>query len=546
MTDLRSFLKESGYLDSPSQRLLWKVITPSFRNHLRLLGLLILLGALPCSLLLSSLSRLHDSDKVVLFLFYFFTAALFLILIDVFQALLLKVPVIANFAARGWVNGLPVALTGCYFLGGLYLLDDIAILKTPGAQALLWLAVALSAFMLALPPRLMIISRLYWHGFRPPTYRRTGWITLLALFATVGLKLGSNLLQPSVPLVPAAPQGKVVVLGFDIPPNDQEAYAAIWPSWNELQVSGETGTITDFWAGLGTGTSKQFHKASLFHMRSPLFMGILTSKDPTQRLPLRILKVLGLVRAEVGGGRYRKYAWEILDDYGIKTAALGYWHSFPAASQNGIVVSERWQPDRNEAPYVSGLATTYPSSGLRFSGNRALRRLVAMENQLWSQLRQEIAEGVYPFSVAYFPLGDNLERLPDTVRIQYHQQLMAYRQKMLTDFLGNLGDDVAVGIVIASGKTWDRQAPMSARLIYNAKWQQQISPNISHSLQFTPTILNFFGLPADYLMYTTAYSKPVIFPEKHIDYGEPQRNFAPNQHQDNRYYQELKALGYIQ
>jgi hypothetical protein len=46
------------------------------------------------------------------------------------------------------------------------------------------------------------------------------------------------------------------------------------------------------------------------------------------------------------------------------------------------------------------------------------------------------------------------------------------------------------------------------------------------------------------MMYKSIEPSPK--PHVMVDYGEPYRGTTDNDQQDTRYYQELKALGYIQ
>jgi len=274
-------------------------------------------------------------------------------------------------------------------------------------------------------------------------------------------------------------------------------------------------------------------------------MGQLSASDPTQILPFLLLKTLGLTQPEIGGGRFRKYFWEILDSYGLKTYALNYWHTFPATSENGGVLSERWHPGLTAPPYMSGLQLDQPVERLHIKGSGTFRGLIERENQAWFQLCQQIAAQNFDLTVAYFPLSDNLSHLNPETRMLFQTEIVRFRSQMLADFLARIGDDVAVGIIIASGKTTNAGQIPSARLFSNSTWRQRLTTTMTDQRQLAPTILNFYGLPADYLMYATAYPNAPLS-QGLIDYGEPSRKLTPNLQQDTRYYQELKALGYIQ
>lgn len=529
----------------------WRGATPTTRSHLRLLSTLTLVGALPAALLLSLLSRLTGSDSLILFLFYFLLFSICFVLLDLVLGAALKVPIIQRQAVKGqWINLLPAILSGVFFSLGILALDRTLLHKGTTMRVLTIVAIMATSFLLAMPARYLVITRLYWHGVRPPTYRAYRMLTLSVVALVLSVQLVGKAFQGSAPSIQAQAKAAVVLLAFDIPEKHDEAYAEVFPDWERQSYTSEATSITDFWAGFGTGTGARVHGASLWTIHSPLFLRKLNRNDPTQVLPIALLEVLNLTQPVAGGGRYRKYFWEILDDCGLATYSWSFWHSFPAKSQNGGVLTERWEPAYRATPYLVGM-TPLPGTGIpqwtatlpgggRGARYKPLKNMAAREEQSWKLLNQQAGTLNFHTAVAYFPLSDNLERLPENGSA--HETLATYRQGQLSRLLEVFGEDVAIGIVIASGK--DSKDGVKAQLLTNPAWRNRIAPSFTSYLQVAPTILNYFGIPADKMMYEpspTAHSPNL----NRVDYGEPEHILEATDHRDTRYYQDLRALGYI-
>lgn len=539
--DLRSFLKDAGYLDSPAERLIWAGATPSLRGYLRLLGKLALLGGLPLGLLAASQSGLVGSDNLILCVLYVLLVSLALLVLDGVFAILLRVGKLERLVTSPlWLYGIPALTTALLFGTGLQLFGHASELA---AQLLLWAMLLLVAALLAALPRFLWINRLYWHGLRPPTHRTTGWL-MLAACATAGLfHLVTEKPDTGPPqLTPLAKPG-LLLLGFDLPEEQFTTYQSALPDWQAMPLASEAGSVTDFWAGLGTGTSTAAHRASIVFYRSPLFKGELSAADPALRLPLALLEPLGLTEPLAGNGRYRKYVWEILADYGLESYALGHWFTFPAHCQNGGILSERWLPGLADPPYQCGLDQQVPTHRLGLGLSGAARTLEDRENQIWAQLTQRIAARSFACATGYFPLADNLERVPPAQREALHARIAAFRGQQIQTLLASLDPHAPVGIVLASGKALGRDRKVL--FLCNPSWRMNVTSALDSQLRLAPTILNYFGLPADYMMYKST-DAPSPKPLVTVDYGEPYRGETGNDQLDTRYYQELKSLGYIQ
>ncbi len=540
--DLRSFLKDAGYLDSPAERLIWNGASPSLRGYLRLLCKLALLGGLPLGVLAASQSSLRRSDNIILCALYTLIVALFLVCLDGVFAILLRIGKLERSASSAlWVYGLPVLATALLFGSGLQLFGAAS--GALAAQLLLIATLLLVAGLLATLPRFLWINRLYWYGLRPPNHRAT-WGLMLAASASAALfHFVTEKPDSGMPILTPKPRPGLVLLGFDIPEEQFATYLAALPDWTPVPLRAEPGSVTDFWAGIGTGTPNAAHRASLLFYRSPLFKGELSAADPSLRLPLTLLRSLGLTEPLAGNGRYRKYAWEILQDYGLECYALGYWFSFPAHCQTGGILSERWLPGRDGPPFQCGLEKRFPQQRLDLGLTGAARALEDRENQIWAQLAQPIAARPFALASAYFPLSDNLETIPPERRDQLHTQIATFRGQRFAALSQLFAQPLPVGIVLASGKSLGKDRKVL--FLGNPSWRQNVTPIPETQLALAPTILNYFGLPADYLMYKRS-DAPSPKPLVAVDYGEPYRPEASNDQLDTRYYQELKALGYIQ
>ena len=541
--DIYRMLRDSGYLASPADRYLWKNATPTFRHHLRQLMLLGLFTAIPMGALFSSLTLLGGWDRLVLFLFYLLTVLLGLALSDlVIGWLVLRKSLEPWWGKTRFLTLLPMIIAALIlFLLGQWLQPLIS-LRPVWAQALLWPALAITAWIAAKSCHLLIISRLYWHGIKPPPRHAYPWLMALVL-ASVGLYHVNKHFRRSPEISPPQFHAPMLILTLDVPDPWFSQYLTALPSWPRQAVKVESSDITNFWTEWGTGAPAEKHQTSLVVFDIPLFRRALNGRDPLQAFPLKVASVLGLAKPQTGGGRYRKYFWEILDSHGARAYAYSFWHSYPASSQNGGVLSERWTPQQEGPPYQVGLAIGEPPPGFTLPGDHEWQSTLDRERQSWLQLGQRVAAADFDLCVAYFPLSDQLDSLPQDEAPTHQASLLAYRLEQIEALFSGLPADARVGILIASGKN-DDGMPIDAVLISN--WLDEVAHPLTSHLQFAPTVLHLLGLPPDRMMAESRYKLPLDFPEQRVDYGEPERNQTPNSKTDQHYYEELKSLGYVQ
>jgi len=407
-----AFFRESGYLASPASRFLCAGASPTLRSHLRLFLLLWAGAALPLAGLMAGLTHLTGHDRLLLFAFYALTLLVPFLLFDLAAGGLVRIRALAWLWKRTWpVNGLPVALGILFFIGcGLYLKDTILERRTL-PQLMIWLALGLCCRLAASSCHLLVVSRLYWHGLQPPRFRHFPLLATLAGAAILAFYLLRLLPYPAPALTPLV-RPPTLLLAFDVAEPYFDSFQEVLPAWERQSLTVAESDITSFWTGLMTGTNKNHHKASLLKFQSPLFRRNLDRRDPTQRLPLWLFQAFSRARPLAESGRYRKFLWEILDDYGLRTFSYAFWHTFPASSQNGGVLTERWSPDCDNAPYISGFSSLPARDGFPLFGPVELHPTIQRENQTWTQLLNRAGRDDFDLNVAYFPFSDSLTFLP--------------------------------------------------------------------------------------------------------------------------------------
>ena len=357
MKDAFEFLKELGYLDSPANRFFWKNATPTLRNHLRQFCMVSPLAALPISMFAAGLTTLTGTDRLWLFLFYFVLVSLCFLMADLLTGLLVRMRLLRTFWAESRLPNiipLPVSVVFLLISGGLFL--DAIMVKPLFSRLLIWTALGLSSWIAAWSVRLLLTSRLCWQGIRPPEYRPYRPLMALTAAAIIGFYFHQSRARVSPPVRALEKVPPMLVLNLDVPQHLFDAYADLFPAWPRQHLQVEESDITHFWTSFGTGAPVRGHQASLLTWQTPLFAANLSDQDPTALLALRLFQGIGMAEPLAEGERSRKYFWEILDEYDLRTYSFSFWHSFPASSQNGGVLSERWTEQRLGAPYLSGLS----------------------------------------------------------------------------------------------------------------------------------------------------------------------------------------------
>ena len=542
--DPHQFLKESGYLNSPTSRYFWRNTSPSFRDHVRQLLFMSSLCAFSFSLCLTLVTLLRGVDRLWILVFYFIIFGLGFLLLDLAMVLVIRFKFLRSFWSDNPIlNGVPVFC--CLFLIGVFgLLLKTAIASKPSEiQAVIWVLLALSSWLSGQCLHILWLERMYWHGVHLPVFR-----PLNALLVFTGVALVSFLVfsgsrgQPETLSVKSTVV-PVVLLAFDAPePVAKEMEARLpWPS---KLLQADEPDLPTFWASLGSGTSPDHHRASLVQFRTPVFGDRLNLQDPVQRLPLKVFQWIGWAEPLTSFARYRKYFWEILDEYRVRVFSFSYWYSHPAVSRHGGVVSERWTREYDFPPYISGISSAQTDDALSGIDSNSLGPTVQRENQAWAQLLDKAETGDFDLMIAYFPLSDLLQGLEPSQSQVHQERLINFRERKLETLFGHLPEEARVGIFIASGGKAVGEKGIKFRLISN--WQEAFGDDFGNHLQVAPSMLNYFGLPMGRFMAQPVPRLSLDFPDKKIDYGEPKRHWNANQKLDSRYYQELKSLGYIQ
>lgn len=542
--DIHRLLKDSGYLDSPTHRFFWKNASPTLRHHLRQVLFLALISVLPIALISATLTLLKGWDRLTLFFFHFLFLSIAFGVMDLVIGVLVRVNALEPFWTENrLLNWLPVPASAIFLLISGHFLGGAVSIRPLETRIPIWIALALSAWIAAGSCKLLFISRLYWHGIRPPQQHYHPKLILLTLMIVGFFQFGQMLAAWHRPeLTPVKPDGPVLLLAFDIPENWFDAYFEVFPPWPRQEFQVREPDITNFWTSLGTGVAASHHQAALLSYRTPLFRSDLNQRDATQWLPLRIFTWLGKAEPIAGSERYRKYFWEILDDYDVRTFAFSFWHSFPAASQNGGILSERWSPEHPSSPYSAGLKPLTPSETLSMITPRAARPTIVREKQTWSQLQHLAVSGRFDMAMAYFPLGDLLGGLPPDQRLESQRALLSFRSGRIRRLFESLPREAKIGIFIASGKPTSKENHIQTQILSN--WLSQIAHPLQSHLEIAPTLLNYFGLPSDRLMASSRLIVPLN--RAAVDYGEPGHVPYNGDISDPQYYEELKSLGYVQ
>jgi len=542
--DFRKLLKESGYLSSPATRFFWRNATPTLRGHLRQWLLLALSTAVPPAAMAAGLTLLPSwGDRAMLFGFYALAIGLAFGLLD----LAIGIAPLARFE-RFWrrmrlLDWLPIPLSGALLATAGLLLEDAIAPRPWPAKLAIWALLALFAWIAANSCALLVVSRLYWHGIAPPRMRH--YPALMAL-AAAGLVAFFLVREPRGEAVPPRPESRppTLILAFDAPEPLFDAYLAALPDWPRQEFEVPQRDITAFWTSFGTGAPQEAHQSSLIAYRTPLFRANLNRRDPTQRPPLMLFRWLGHAEPLAGGGRYRKHLWEILGESGLQAYAYAFWHTHPATGRYGGALSERWTADHEGPPYLAGVKPAPVQRPLPLAHPDAPRPTIERENQTWAQLHRRAAQGDFDICAAYFPLADQLDALPVADREAAQQTLLTHRQTMLDQLLGALPQDANVAVALASGKGGAAAGRIRVALV--SSWLADIAEPLQNPVELAPTVLNYYGLPADRLMAASRFRDASVSLAQKVDYGEPIKRFDPSNSSDSDYYEELRSLGYVQ
>lgn len=535
--DLDRVLKDAGYLETPASRLLWRGATPTLRNHIRRFLLLALMVVLPASFLIAVLTRLEGVEKLVMFVCYLILGLLVWVAADLAVALTVRLGFRGSRAELVLTPLTPLVAVVLLVLSYLWLGPLIHARQT-WLQAAIWPALCLICWLAGACLRLLLVSRLFWRGIKPPAYRRFPIITAIALILTAVVLAGRG--KPRIPTdLNPTPGPPLVLLALDVPPEMVDTYVAMFPPWTRRDFPVEERDIANFWTTLATGAPADRHFASLTEWRTSLPIQRLSQGDPTQAFLLHLTKPLGAATPVAGQGRARKYVWEILGGFGLRTYTLGFWHSFPASGR-GAVLTERWTPDHNNPPYVSGIRIETSPQPLHLTLPEAQSATLDRENQIWAQLFTRAGEADFDVLTAYLPLADQLTGLDASLQTVLAQ----VRQDWLQRFLGGLPEHTRFGILLANGKSSAQSGKLQLTLVSNFLFE--IAPDLDQPRLLAPTLLHAYGLPRDRTMMPSRAQLPQNPLYEVLDYGEANNEQWMDPAADKRWYEQLKSLGYVQ
>jgi len=531
-------LKNLGYLKSPATRWLWGS-SPSRRQHLRkLVGIQLTIGVFLATLV-AGLSSLDGWDRMKLLVLYALLAAAVIAVLDLLLALALRWKQLQSVASGSqllnWV-AIPLAAL-VFWLLAVWLRSPIGAHR-PLTIGLIWAVLLSLSWVIAQLTHLILVSRLYWFGLEPPRYVRHH----LVMMGVLGLIFVAQLWfaeTPEIPVTHPNQNRRMVMICFDLPPGWEVPARAHLDSWQHSEFESDLDDISAYWTGIGSGLDAAQHQASLIGYRVPGFDEVLSPLDPTQVPLCTLARMLGLAQTWAESGRQGKYAWEILDQFGLKTFSLGYWHSFPASSRHGGVLTERWTPQQSQNLYIEGLAIPKVDPLPHQFESDLFLQVWQRETAAWSAI-ETLSSSAYHLLVAYFPLADVLEEVLEGDALQIAQsELQRWRTVHLERLLSGLDEDVAVLVVRSSGRAIDGR--IRTRLSFNSPWSRRTVP-IRAATEIAPTILEYFGFPADRDMGPSRADEQL----PRTDYGPPSRQGFPRQDDQDSYLEQLRSLGYVQ
>ncbi|MCB1051098.1 MAG: hypothetical protein KDC71_10910 [Acidobacteria bacterium] len=522
-------LRDLGYLSSPVARVTWRMWSPENRGSLKVFLLAWLLWGGAVSALLGSCALAAPSLQIKIALTYWLISLPLLAGLVALQNLMLTARFMRGLLIeRGGLNYWDFLWALAWLAGFVLWLSDALHGKRVLSQWLLGSSLVFLAYLGGQWLKILAIHRLYWYGLKPPQLKHHPYLMVSGLIG-LGLFFGWHRTQPDY--APTRMPPPLIALAFDVPnPNQVETP----DGWSEFDFETESSDISQAWVTLGTGVGLAQHRASLFgYQLGPLTP--LTDQDAVQKPLIMLGRWLGWAKKNPGGGRFRPYAWEIMDWAGISTLALGYWNSFPASAAQGMRMSERWQGE-SQMPYATGLPPlNRQTEPLAIEGDPAVQVVLTREQAQWLYLAQ-LLKNPPAFTIAYFPLADILNQRSDQQGLQLLQN---YRSKQLLDLLGSLSQDVRLCLIFSSGRAHPDVC----------QWRIVCSPQAVHELgpiqnlhDFAPQFLGYFGLPLDRDMQAPpTYNGP----KQRLEYRRNPSLITASALEDAAYLEQLRSLGYI-
>lgn len=537
--DIREQLRDLGYLSNPVSHWLWGRMRPGWRSHMRHFSISCAVHALTLSAITASLTGLNGSDRFGVAGFYVVVACLLTLCLDLLIGWVMSVPVWLEQLRRGqrlnaaWLVG----WLACFFLLVFWLRPNIKV-QTATAQVILFIALGFTAWCWAGSLRLLTISRLYWFGHRPPRFRpHYLWFAcVLGLLVVVEVVWS----RAEKPRPKPASSTQMLVLAFDMPVQEIEPFLNRLPNWQASQFEVSESDISAFWTRFGTGIPHL--SSSLMAYNLGFFQDALNPQDRTLKPVVWLSQMLGLAKPTARSTRLTKYIWEIFDEQGLTTYAFGFWHTFPAELRRGGVLSERWDYQHQTYPYSSGLPALNLSEP-EMTENPNVTPFAQREAATWSLLGNLTTD--FDFAIAYFPLADVLGQSGPLPQGQNRENAISAlnqrRVAQIESLLARLPEETMVSIVATSGRDRLDHGLVQCSVLHSPQYLQRAQPLLSE-LDFAPTVLNLYHLPADRRMHPSQLNSNDI--PQPISY-RARLELGPRHRDDDDYLEQLRSLGYV-
>ncbi len=531
--DYRTQLRDLGYLNSPVVHWIWGQALPGWRSHMRHL----LAAGAALGLIMGTMSALvctaGGTDLFKISVVYALATLIITLVMDIFVAVSLSSTMLIDLIRSGPFLSylrLPIAIL-VFIMISIWLRSNLY--QASALSRLTYLGVfALAALTWAEAFHLLIISRLYWFGHRPPKHKRHKfWMWLMACIV-----LGTYYFWPSpVKSFGAIADGPpLIVLGFDMPSEQMEGFANLLPSWPRTEFKADESDISQFWTRFGTGIRNQM--TSLISHEIVGFNHALNQHDAILAPVIWFASKVGLSKPTTRTTRQTKYVWEILDEQGLKTNIFGFWHTFPASSQSGRVLSERWDLQHQKYPYCTGIPAVSIQENWLEEGSEDVLAVVQREQAIWHYLTTLGDE--FNLTLAYFPLSDVLANQPEMPHLAI-DDLPKKRAKLIHAWLSQMPEDSLIYILLTSGRSELDEGYVECLGIQSPNLRERFKPQ-STETDFAKIALELHGLPLDKQMIT-ALSNPT---QEAVSYG-PRSQWGPRHENDDAYLEQLRSLGYV-
>lgn len=534
-------LKKLGYLSGPRPSFFAKWLSPQKRGMGWLVLVGSLLGAAFWAAWLAAVTEAPLSQRLPIALALFLLTAPLIGATALLQLLLLQWPFFRHFLVAWRIIHLQDLMAALFFmLLHVQVLANGSLPAPTGLSSIHWLTLALLAAILGSLFRNMALRRLYWFAQIPPP-RRLPWLALapaflLLLFFPWFGRGRTPTLRPSLP-------HSTLLLAFD-QPKASPSLLARPELFREKRMQSSARDIAAAWISVGTGVSAHLHRAGLFgHSLGPIDQ--LSEHDPVQRILIRAGDLLRLSSLSGAGTRMSPFAWEILSQLGLPCLSLGYWSSFPAATGDGLQLTERWSmrkqlppygnlpplkapEEMKEAPTLLALAPHQWNEGLQLVWER--------EVATWHLLLHQPSAAT--LTIAYFPLADVLRE--NGASEEPLARLSAWRREKIAKLLSTLEDGSGVVLICSTGREsaarieWSFQANEGAwPLIRVLETPQQLASSLLALAHVPP------GPDMDLPSTLPAPAQKIAWQRRGLT-GQGRYDEA-----DRQWLEQLQSLGYI-